>query len=96
MKGKVETDNITKDVLAAEAAGYGPHYGKYIADHGHCWKDEEEIVVKPQKTKIYKICGKEFAVPDNLNRKYCSPECRKEANRRSKNEINRRWREKQI
>lgn len=93
MKKKIETDNITKDVMAAEAAGYGPHYGHYIADHGHSWKEEEETTQKSEKEQVCQLCGDVFMRPDNLKRKYCSPECRCEAMRRSRNAAKNRLKE---
>lgn len=89
MKKKVEIDNLTKDVMAAEAAGYGPHYGHYIADHGHSWKEKEDMI-KSEKEQVCKMCGGVFLLPDKLKRKYCSPECRCEAIRRSRNAAKKR------
>lgn len=89
MKKKVEIDNLTKDVMAAEAAGYGPHYGHYIADHGHSWQEEENII-KSEKEQVCKMCGEVFLLPDKFKRKYCSPECRYEAIRRSRNAAKKR------
>ena len=69
-----EMDNLTRDVLAAEAAGYGPWYGRYIADHGHTSPPEPPKI--DHKIAVCACCGKEFFQKEKWPKKYCSPECR--------------------
>lgn len=74
MKKEKELDNLTRDVLAAEAAGFGCHYGDYIAKFGHTGQPEPK---KTDKREIVCVgCGTVFYVSDNHRRKYCSPGCR--------------------
>lgn len=75
-----EMDNLTRDVLAAEAAGYGPWYGRYIADHGHTLEPEPPKIEK--KTAVCALCGKTFIRVCRGPAKYCSVECRDDVRRR--------------
>lgn len=85
-----EMDNLTRDVLAAEAAGFGPWYGRYIAVHGHTTEPTPPKIQK--KTAICKACGTEFIQQEKWPRHYCTPECRERAQYR-KHEIARKKRE---
>lgn len=84
MKKEKELDNLTRDVLAAEAAGFGCHYGDYIAKFGHTWK--QELKKTDKRAIVCAGCGTVFYAGDHLNRKYCSPECREKARYRQKTE----------
>lgn len=88
MKKEKELDNLTRDVLAAEAAGFGPHYGDYIAKFGHTGKQEPKKMDK--RTIVCAGCGTVFYASDNLSRKYCSPECREKARYRQNTENKKR------
>lgn len=77
-----EIDNLTRDVLAAEAAGYGPWYGRFIADHGHTAIDTPAPVEAPRKTAVCPLCGQEFVQKVKWPRKYCGPECQERAKRK--------------
>ena len=74
-----EFDRLTRDVLAAEAAGYGPWYGRFIADHGHTAADEPVQQKAPAKTAICPLCGNEFIQKPKWPQKYCGAECRERA-----------------
>ena len=75
-KKQVELDPLAIDVIAAEQAGYGTHYGKYIADHGHAWKDEKtKITIPVRKPQVCAECGRVFYAKDNRPRKYCGEDC---------------------
>lgn len=81
MKKKEPPDRLTRDVLAAEAAGMS--YGNYKAAHPHTpdEDDEEEIVAPPApvervKTGICQECGAEFTMDRHSEKKYCSDRCR--------------------
>lgn len=88
MKKEKELDNLTRDVLAAEAAGFGCHYGDYIAKFGHTGQPEPK---KTDKRAIVCLgCGTVFYVSDNHRRKYCSPECRYNARYRQNTENKKR------
>lgn len=71
---KKEMDNLTRDVLAAEAAGFGPWYGRYIAAFGHTGPPEPKKIER--KIAVCANCGKEFFQQERWPKKYCSPECR--------------------
>lgn len=75
-------DNLTRDVLAAEAAGYGPWYGRYIADHGHAPADGPEPVMAPRKIAVCPLCGREFIQKLKWPKKYCGAECQERARRK--------------
>ena len=81
-------DRQTAKVLAAEAAGYGCHYGQFVADHPDASKDWEPGQELPKiGPKVYEItcagCGKTFTSP-NPKRRYCDDLCksRKDSARR--------------
>lgn len=78
-KKKTEPDPLTRDVLAAEAAGFGPWYGRYIAAFGHTGPAAGKTVEK--RGVVCQLCGVTFYVSDNLRRKYC-PECQSVARER--------------
>lgn len=73
-------DRITAIVMAAEAAGYGPHYGKFVADHPDAFKDWEPGQELPKvDPNVYEVtcagCGKTF-ITRNKRQKYCDDLCR--------------------
>lgn len=87
-KGK-KVDRLTAKVLAAEAAGYGCHYGQFVADHPHAFDDwdENKAPVVPLKKieRVCECCGKIFIIEGGrgkTGRRYCSDKCQKEINRR--------------
>ena len=73
-------DRITAKVLAAEAAGYGCHYGKFVADHPDAFKDWEpgddlpKVGQKRHEIKC-RFCGKTFTTTQ-ANRRYCDDVCK--------------------
>lgn len=74
-------DRISAIMVADEAAGYGCHYGKYVADHPDAFKDWEPDHEMPESTpKVYEItcrgCGQKFTTTQK-NRRYCADECKK-------------------
>lgn len=75
-------DNLTRDVLAAKAAGYGSSYGRYIADHGHTSKPAQNETQK--KTAICPLCGKQFIPKDRWPSKYCGAVCIEKAHQKQK------------
>lgn len=79
-----EMDNLTRDVLAAEAAGFGPWYGRYIAAFGHTERPVQEKT--PENIATCKGCGAEFLQQKRWPRQYCSPECREKARQRQRDE----------
>ncbi len=72
-------DRLTAKVLAAEAAGYGCHYGQFVADHPDAFKDWEPgapvQVPKKLHEMICPMCGQKFT-SKNKNRVYCSELCK--------------------
>jgi hypothetical protein len=40
-RNKKPKDRISAIMLAADAAGYGPHYGQFVADHPHAFDNWE-------------------------------------------------------
>jgi predicted nucleic acid-binding Zn ribbon protein len=82
-KRKKPLDHLTRDVLAAQAAGMS--YGKWKATHPHTGGEEEsepeELIVDPSKRAL--VCmrsGKTFlATPKQSNMKYCGDDCRYQA-----------------
>ncbi|MBR5889140.1 MAG: hypothetical protein IKY92_03770 [Akkermansia sp.] len=73
-------DRITAKVLAAEAAGYGPHYGQFVADHPDAFKNWEPGQDVPKvETSLMELtcrfCGKTFKTRQP-NRRYCDDVCR--------------------
>ena len=68
---KDEMDKLSKD--SCDALKVGMSYGKYMAMKGPV------KVTPPEPTESYRICqycGKEFYVPDNRKKKFCSDRCR--------------------
>lgn len=94
---KKHLDRLTRDVLAAQAAGMS--YGKYKAAHPHTPEDDEEPEpAKPQTDPgIYErtctVCGKVFYVRSRAQRNYCGDWCRRIA--KSQREQNLREMKKQ-
>ena len=83
-------DRITAKVLAAEAAGYGCHYGNFVADHPDAFKDWEPgqpvPVPDPMPVRVCPVCGQKFASA-NKNKVYCGDRCKERgdgAKRRAK------------
>ena len=78
-KGKENLDNLTRDVLRAEALGYGCHYGQYKTDHPHTRVDdvtpERQPVAPGRIEKTCARCGGTFYVESQARKRYCSPEC---------------------
>lgn len=76
-----ELDNLTLDVLEAEALGYGCRYGDYKAAHPYTKQAREEaaagIKTPPPGGKLCKHCKKPF-IPLRFKSGtlYCSEECR--------------------
>ena len=82
MKRKKTTlDRLTRDAMAARAAGMS--YGKYKALHPHTeeLEPEEEIVLDDDRRNMICLhCGKSFvAYGHEKRKKYCSDECREKA-----------------
>lgn len=77
-----EIDNLTRDVLAAEAAGFGPWYGRYIAAYGHVRVPTPETPQTQKKTAVCPHCGKTFIQKDKWPKKYCSADCIEESRRK--------------
>lgn len=83
-------DNIERIMVEAERMGYGPHYGKCVADH-------PELLVPAPETKVNKPaarlpsdmipcrhCGKLFAAEEcghTKNARFCIDDCRCESDR---------------
>lgn len=73
-------DKISKIMIMAKAKGYGPHYGKFVADHPEVLKKDAVLPrVLPEDMYECVFCGKEFYQEDRQRRKYCCEECRLEA-----------------
>ena len=71
------------DMQRAEALGYGPHYGKYKADHPNTRAEFERLTEtakhahRSEKMGTCPQCGKQFLRTGLQSRKtYCSEECR--------------------
>lgn len=74
-------DNLTRDVMAANAAGMS--YGKWKAMHPNTSElhSQEKIdIYIDERIKTCPICGREF-IPSPYSNKYCSKPCSEEANR---------------
>lgn len=77
------------DAQQAEALGYGCHYGKYKADHPNTELEFERLTKTPARPKVapdrYERvcarCGATFYTTQNVQKKYCSPECKHEVER---------------
>ena len=77
---KEPLDRLTRDVLAAEAAGMS--YGQYKALHPHT-PDEDEIKEPPKPKadpdkyeRVCATCGKVFYLRTKVHMKYCGDYCR--------------------
>lgn len=81
MQAAAPLDNLTLDVLEAEALGYGCRYGDYKAAHPYTKQAREEAGVYKRAPapggKLCKNCGKYF-LPRRFKTgtMYCSEECR--------------------
>lgn len=79
-KHKKPMDNLTRDVLAAQAAGMS--YGNWKALHQHTGgryeSEPQELAVDSNKRAMVCVkCGKTFYVePKQTNTKYCSDACK--------------------
>lgn len=88
MAKKKQPDRLSRESSAAIAAGMS--YGK--------WKSlqKPDIIVpkKPKKLieKTCQLCGATFYQSDNRIRKYCSPECRAEADYEARRAGSKKWR----
>ena len=81
-KGKKPLDHLTRDVLAAQAAGMS--YGQWKALHPYTAAEDdepEELTVDPSKRALVCIrCGKTFLASNRqANQKYCGDNCRYQA-----------------
>lgn len=76
-------DNIDRDMIAAQALGYGVRYGAYKVDHPNTRDAEPEVL--PEGTGKCLYCGAVFSRRNGRRRRlYCGDECRtKYCNRRS-------------
>lgn len=92
---RMPSDHLEYDLMRSHELGYGPHYGKYKADHPETMAEYEAITgtekvqnVAPGKVELHcPHCGKTFYVSSlRANKKYCSEECRKSANYERANE----------
>lgn len=45
---KKPADRITAIMIVAKAAGYGPHYGQFVADHPHAFDNWEPGMPLPE------------------------------------------------
>lgn len=86
MAGNSLPDNLALDAMAAQALGYGCHYGAYKADHPHTYAEREAAGVfdKPKRRqkgydRICAYCGRYF-VGKVRTAKYCSDICKSAAN----------------
>lgn len=73
-------DRLTAKVLAAEKAGYGCHYGQFVADHPDALNDWTPGEPVPEiSKKVYECicpgCGGKFTTTNRL-RRYCSDVCK--------------------
>ena len=83
-KNRKPSDHVEYDVMRANELGYGPHYGKYKADHPDTLAEFEALTgPKVQKVDPMKAirtcphCGEKFVVTaTNRNKTYCSDNCR--------------------
>ena len=78
-------DNLDRDVIAAQALGYGVRYGAYKADHPYTKDQPEEPEDLPKDVGACLYCGTLFSKKEKRHRRlYCSDECRaKYHNRRT-------------
>lgn len=74
-KRKRKMDRLTRDALAAEAAGMS--YGKWKALHPHTGEDEPAPITNPDVREIVCLnCGGKFIRRHAHSVKYCSDDCR--------------------
>lgn len=90
-KRKKPLDHLTRDVLAAEAAGTS--YGKWKAANPHTGEEDdntEELELASDKRALVCIrCGKTFLATNlQANMKYCSDECKARASQERDQERN--------
>ena len=77
---KRKLDRLTRDCLAAEAAGMS--YGKYKALHPHTGEEDRlPIVGSGSYECTCACCGRTFYKEVNNAKKYCTDECRQKAKR---------------
>lgn len=81
---KEPQDNLTRDALAADAAGMS--YGKYKAQHPHTGSDPAPEPDPGRYIITCPNCGKEIVVRTKAKRKYCSEFCRGQYQRRLEKE----------
>lgn len=72
---KKELDNLSRDMIECEKAGYGCHYGRWKAAQTNPAVKKEDVVPKGWKKCAY--CGKLFK--GRADKKYCEDYCRNEA-----------------
>ena len=69
-------DRLTRDVLAAEAAGQS--YGQWKADHPHTGEDDPHPVMDPGRhERVCQHCGARFIRRTAHSVKFCCDDCRK-------------------
>lgn len=73
-----DLDNLTRDVLAAEALGYGCHYGDYKADYPNT--RDTPLPVRTENMKTCPGCGKHFPSNGKPRPVYCSMSCQQRIN----------------
>lgn len=85
-KSELPKTLLDYDVKQAEALGYGCHYGKYKADHPNTELEFERLTKTPARPKVAPDryvhvcarCGATFYTTQNVQKKYCSYDCKKE------------------
>ena len=78
-------DNLDRDVIAAQALGYGVRYGAYKTDHPYTREEPEEEEL-PQDMGKCLYCGAIFTKKDRWHRRlYCGDECRTKYSNRMQN-----------
>jgi endogenous inhibitor of DNA gyrase (YacG/DUF329 family) len=87
-KKRKKLDRLTRDVLAAEAAGMS--YGKWKVLHPHTpdEDEEEEQEMDPDSVVVNcEYCGERFVKSkNNQTRKFCSANCQKNYNNKKRRE----------
>lgn len=75
-------DKISQIMKLAQACGYGPHYGKFVADHPELLERDAQIPAVGPNAKVYNcaFCGTEFYRNDKKAQRYCSEQCKQDAN----------------
>lgn len=77
-------DNLTQDVLDAEAKGYGCHYGRYKAAHPNTKAKRESAAIRAAAEACYKTCpecGVRF-YSSNPRRIFCGADCQYDATKK--------------